>query len=173
MNYFYQKNIVQEAIQEVEYKLATEGWGTFFGSLIPFYNIYQAVTNFNTAEKILQNPKIQAYIDGVCKKQLEIVKKENRDYDFSKHNSAESSWYENQTTTKNTTGILNYAKNDVGWTRVKNWQLMIFYDSDHIERIDLALLGIHKSTRKTRRFFRTVPAPTKEDMQKLGFRHED
>lgn len=174
MSYFHQKNIFQKAIKEVELSYTQEGWGLLLlqGGIIG--NVIGTSLAEGTFKNLLKNKTFKKYLDDQIKKLFKQAQKDYPKYKIKKYNEIKSIVWNSDDNTGY--GFLDYFKRQFGQGYAcliedGHW-IEVVGDSDHIRYIKIVFLAEPKSSSelKPKLLHYKVPAPTRQDLQDLGFR---
>lgn len=148
----------------------TEGWGSVMAWM--FFNLPGGVAaNILSKEninKMLHNKQIVEYISKTCK---QIFAKEKKVYPdlTTKLPGGIKGALKSMMARRKEYSFLNMLKNTPVGYSVGGYDLLVFGDTDHLEKIVVTFYS--KSEDKF--VARALPAPTKKELKALGYREED
>ena len=122
--------------------------------------------------KILSNQKVKAYITAECNKAFKAVQaKYGKGYTVSKKVGS------SPITTKDLTtkGEMKHAgmKNITHDATIGEYHLAVYGDTDHINAMNVVFSVRNNKTGDVTYGLHAIPAPTRDDIKKMGFREED
>ena len=148
----------------------TEGWGSvaawFFFNWVGYLGAF--IFSEANVRKLMHEKSIQKYIADESKKIFNKEQKAHKDLQKKLPKGIKAAIKE-MMARRTEYSFLNAIKNFPFGYELMGWNILVWGDTDHIEKVVLTLY----SPSEDRYICRALPAPTKNDLKRLGFREED
>ena len=151
------------------YEPITEGWGLAIDRLFAG-GLFTTGKAFNTVYYLMKNPKICKYVKQQCDNLLADERKSTKDITTKLPRTIIDAIKDGRSVKEITDGItLGFAlQYTCVSANVSGYTLLAYGDTDHIERIYLALY----SPSKDKCIGKIIPAPTDKELNDMGLRQE-